>query len=339
MPGFTKWEILPLRFADRVTFVKKWFDVVSPGKGERLIERCKDRPELLDLGSNPLLLSIVCALYDNDLDVPEDPDELYSRSVHGLLGGWDAFRNISRSTPLKNLSVERRITLATWLAYHLFAKGKIVFSSRHLHTTDFMNNAAIAIRDELPPAPALVGTLYNDFGILAERSPNLYSFSHLTIQEYLVSSYLVENRLERSALKTHRGKSAWFEVFRLTAKRLPRGAAGLFLSELTENVKLNNRADARLVRAAWESKPLCARPLREKLLERLAGRLRSEVPKRSYSLVGDAVKLRDGSGFSRDAISDIYEIYSGSGFSFKQVGCRSGDLLELLERTAGQITR
>jgi len=185
--GFTKWETLPLSSEDRRAFVEKWFDSVDSEKGGRLLEQCKTRPEMLDLGSSPLLLSLVCALYYNDLDVPSDPDELYARSIEGLLGGWDAFRNIARQSILADLSIRRRVILLSWIAAILLENGKLVFSCDDVDQTECLVHAARALRIDPPPSEELLPSLFNDFGILVERSPGLYSFSHLTLHEYLVA--------------------------------------------------------------------------------------------------------------------------------------------------------
>ena len=99
-------------------------------------------PAFSDLGSSPLLLSIVCALYYNDLNVPSEPTELYSRSVEGILGGWDNFRNIARESPLSSLTIHKKMMLASTLAANLFSEGFLVFSHQDVDECEFLQKLA-----------------------------------------------------------------------------------------------------------------------------------------------------------------------------------------------------
>lgn len=267
MPGFTKWETLSLSLQDRVTFVRKWFSHVDASKGERLILRCRSTPSLLDLGSSPLLLSIVCALFDHDLDIPSDPGELYGRAIEGMLGAWDAFRNIARRTPLASLSLRMRIALISSLAYDMFEKSKIVFSHRDVDASGCIKRIARTARVPVPVSEDVLTTLYNDFGVLVERSPGLYSFSHLTMQEYLVGRHIVDNRQEIT-LAARAGNPEWHEVIRVVARLLPQ--ADEFMRTLHQATKLASRSSVALLSSVWKSMPICSEREQKILISQLA---------------------------------------------------------------------
>jgi hypothetical protein len=162
-----------MSFPSRLEFIDKWFSVVNPAKGHQLVKQSSERPELLDLGSSPLLLSIVCALFSNDLDIPSDIDELFERSVHGMLGGWDAFRAIARTSPLQELSIRKRTILVSALAYYLFVDGKVAFRIGDAEDVRKAFRDNTAIPDVSFDTEAIITTLANDFGILVERAPNI----------------------------------------------------------------------------------------------------------------------------------------------------------------------
>lgn len=256
LPGFEKWETLPLSRSERTALVRKWFDEVDSRKGDRLLRECADNPGLLDLGSNPLLLSIVCALYYNDLKIPAEPDELYARTVEGLLGAWDAFRRIARHTLLRDLSVRRRVVLVSSVAAAMLDKSRVVFTARDVEGSGVVNRFTSSLQSGDIGADELLRALYNDFGILIERAPGLFSFSHLTLHEYLAAQYIVDNRRELELLRHHRGDE-WREVIRLVAKMLPN--ANLYMSRLTEQTDLANDYEVTLLDAAWAMRPLCER--------------------------------------------------------------------------------
>lgn len=271
LPDFTKWETLPLALTERLAFIKKWFSSVDPAKGQRLIEKGSNKPELLDLGSNPLMLSIVCALFNNDLDIPADPDELYERAVHGLLGGWDAFRNIARRTVLRDVPVRKRVVIVSWLAAELFVQGKLVFTASDVNEANTLRRLTELVQVGPLDADELLTSLYNDFGILIERSPNLYSFSHLTIHEYLVAKYIVDNRQEQQLLKSHRTHKKWEEIIRLVGKMLPN--ADDFMNNLQNSKVFSDPNQIMLLEATWSSKPICSIDVRKKLMMQIAAKI------------------------------------------------------------------
>jgi predicted NACHT family NTPase len=50
-----------------------------------------------------------------------------------------------------------------------------------------------------------------------ERARGEYSFSHLTLQEYLTAKYIVDNNLVGQVVKAHLTEPRWREVFLLIA--------------------------------------------------------------------------------------------------------------------------
>lgn len=251
---FQKWETLPLTTDEKLSLVRAWYQAVDPAKGAKLLAECKDDPSILDLGTNPLLLAIVCALYYNDLKIPTEPDELYARTVEGLLGAWDAFRNIARETPLRDLSVRRRTVLVSWIAATMFERGRLVFSARDIEDARILVKFASSTQTpELQP-DELLKALYNDFGILIERAPGLFSFSHLTFHEYLTAQYVVDNRREIELVR-RRAEPRWREVLRLAAKMLPN--ANMYMAALSEAVDLANADDLGFLIATWGMRPIC----------------------------------------------------------------------------------
>lgn len=338
LAGFEKWETLPLAVPERRSFVKKWFAAVDPNKGKGLLKKCGKKPEILDLGSNPLLLSIVCALYCNDLNLPSDEDELYSRAVEGLVGGWDAFRNIARKTPLARLTIRRRLVLLSWIAATLFDRGKIVFSARDVEATGCIKRAAAATREELPEADELLATLYSDFGILIERAPRLYSFSHLTIHEYLVAQYIVDNRTENSLLTAHWRKKEWFEVTRLVAKMLPRAAN--FLSQLHEQSRIESGYDMSLLCAVWRTRPVVSMEISLRLWDDLSKQVGKALRGISSRIaIGESViRLRSTNKAARtDVAYDICRILPALAAAFHASGLRSDQLTKSVSPTLRKV--
>ncbi|MEA3346825.1 MAG: NACHT domain-containing protein, partial [Candidatus Auribacterota bacterium] len=281
--GFIKWETLALQLEQRKLFVEKWFDSVNPKKGKRLIKECTTNPGILDLGSNPLLLSLICALYDNDLDIPSEPDELFSRTIEGIFGRWDAFRNIARDTVLGTFSTKKRIIIVSWLAAHLFEENQIVFSVEDVNNTKCLEKLSELFQEEIPETDILLKSLYNDFGIIIERAPNLFSFSHLSLHEYLVAKYIVDNRIESDLIKSHINDGKWQSVFVLIGKLLTQ--ADDFINLFTDKLVLMYPDDFDLISKIIESKPMCSPATLSIVFDKII----CEIDKR-YKIVCNRVK-------------------------------------------------
>jgi len=311
MAGFEKWETLPLSMDERIALVRKWYDAVDPNKGARLLSECSDNPGLLDLGSNPLLLAIVCALYYNDLKIPSQPDELYARTVEGLLGAWDAFRDVARHTPLHDYTVRRRVVLVSWIAATMFDMGRVVFSVRDIETSNVLRRYTEATHADVLITDDVLRSLYNDFGILIERAPRLFSFSHLTLQEYLTAQYIVDNRRELELLKHYRHKE-WREVLRLVAKMLPN--ADEYMGKLTELLDLANDYDVALLRDAWLVHPICGRTQALLSVNRIASRVRIALDtlRASYRIANTELIVTLHDDYRKQAITMEYDSASPS---------------------------
>lgn len=271
LAGFEKWETLPLLLEQRLLFVKKWFSVVNSEKGDRLALQCQRDPALLDLGSSPLMLSIVCALYENDLDIPKEQDELYSRCIEGLLGGWDAFRNIARNSPLAPLSIRKRITFITWIGAMLFEAEKVVFSPGDLEVLQIIAKVSNFLRTPALPEDIVLSSLYNDFGLLSERGPSKYSFSHLSLHEYATARYYVENRKENELIPARFRDARWQEVLRLVIRLLPN--ADDFMTRVSQVVKLHQLADAEQLENLLAGRPAMSLPVRIRIYRMVAQKI------------------------------------------------------------------
>ncbi len=66
-------------------------------------------------------------------------------------------------------------------------------------------------------------------GILVQRAEKIYSFSHLTLQEYLTAQYIVDKNLIEYLVSNHLTDTRWQEVFLLVAGLMRGGADELLL--------------------------------------------------------------------------------------------------------------
>jgi len=266
LSNFQKLEVMPLRQGLKREFITKWFEGLSDEKGRDLCGLVHSSAYLKDLSSTPLLLSIICALYDNELKLPERKEELLERAIFGLLGGWDYFRGISRATFLGDVSTMKRQVLVSKLAYELFIEKYIVFTLSDVRALQITSQALELIGLESIEESIVLSALYNDFGILIERSPEVYSFSHLSFQEYLVAKYVVDSRLENDLVNHALVRpEKYIDVMQYVANLLPR-SEGL-ATELFFGGDWSNVETAKMIASFWNAKPIMSKEKRLELME------------------------------------------------------------------------
>lgn len=70
---------------------------------------------------------------------------------------------------------------------------------------------------------AVLRSIEAQHGLLVERARGIYSFSHLTFQEYFTAKHFVDSSGSQALenLANHITESRWREVFLLTAEMMP----------------------------------------------------------------------------------------------------------------------
>lgn len=159
-------------------------------------------------------------------EAPKQPDllecsELYKEGLDVLLKKWDAKRNIERDQVYKNLSVQRKEDLLSQIALSTFEQKDYFFKQKTVeaYIADFIRN--LYNEDPDPTvlrldSEAVLKSIEAQHGLLAERAKGIYSFSHLTFQEYFAAREINANAAYAS-LVDHITEKRWREVFLLTA--------------------------------------------------------------------------------------------------------------------------
>ncbi|HZR41041.1 MAG TPA: HEAT repeat domain-containing protein [Ktedonobacteraceae bacterium] len=217
--GFTELEVLDFRLEDIRQFITNWFNSYAEpemrANGEELKAKLESNPRIQALAANPLLLSLIVIVYEEQLDLPYRRAELYKRCVDTLLTKWDAGRNIHRRREFKP---EYKRQLLAELAWHFHQQGR-----RYFPESEVLN----VIADFLPTvhlSPEQNGKILeeiaNEQGLLKEQARGWQGFLHLTLQEYFVAQYVIDHQ-ELETLLEHRGDPWWEEVLLLYAGQTP----------------------------------------------------------------------------------------------------------------------
>lgn len=176
------------------------------------------------LAKTPLLLTLICISYSESMGLPLSRTELYREALEALLKKWDSSRSIKRDEPYKALTVYKKETLFGFIAYETFGRNEQFFEKPYVENmiNAYMSNL---IPDDYHNDPDVVlRSIESQHGLLVERAHRIYSFSHLTFQEYFVAHHIVRTKMGRGIhdiVKENIFSSRWSEVFSIVSSLLP----------------------------------------------------------------------------------------------------------------------
>ncbi|MDZ8053631.1 MAG: NACHT domain-containing protein [Aulosira sp. ZfuVER01] len=234
--GFTEVEIADFAKAQIATFARKWFLAVAkktPVKAQELAHKFIQKLELpenvriLELASTPILLNLTCLLFQFVEDFPSQRAELYKQGLDLLLVRWDEARGIKRDKIYRNLSLLQKIKLLSRVAAITFTQGDYFLPEAKMRQLigDYLSHLPEATTDadalELESA-AVLKAIEAQHGLLIERARGIYSFSHLTFQEYFTAREIFAhaNPQTLQELVTHIYEERWREIFLLSVGML-----------------------------------------------------------------------------------------------------------------------
>ena len=201
-------------------FIANWFSDEQDIEREtgkkcwEILQKSKNKAAK-ELAHTPLLLTFLCLIYDRSQRFPANRSSLYQRALRILLEEWAAEKRINRDVIYEGLSIELEEGLLSEIAYSGFEADQLFFSRRELTKQIKVFLASTLNVPKTLDGEAVLQAIEVQQGVLVERAENTYSFSHLTLQEYLTAQYLVDNNQWHEIIAHLATDNRWREVLLL----------------------------------------------------------------------------------------------------------------------------
>lgn len=215
-------EVRPFSPAQVRQFVYNWYlanEIMAAGSSDPgvqmaaktgsddLLLRLQKNQDLAELAVNPLLLTMIATVHRFRSSLPGRRVELYSEMCDVFLGN----RQRAKGVPSLDLMPGQKRRVLEPLAYEMMCR-----KSREIGLDDLLaliKDTLAAVSKTITPNEFL-SDIQDLSGVLVERENSVYSFAHLTFQEYLAAAHIRAHRLEQEILE-HIHESWWHEVLRL----------------------------------------------------------------------------------------------------------------------------
>ncbi|MBD2415651.1 NACHT domain-containing protein [Nostoc calcicola FACHB-3891] len=218
-------------------FINNWFSS-KPDVGKDCWEKLNSHEYTAakELTQTPLLLTLVCLLYQRSGKIPTNRATLYERALRVLLEEWAGEKSIPQEDLYKGLDTKRKEMILSEIAHDAFQEDRLFFPRREI-AKKIENLLAEMLPDEkFINGVDVLKSIEVQHGVLVERADSIYSFSHLTLQEYLTAQYIDDHRQVEKLVTEHLTDERWKEVFLLVAG-LMRGGADVLLLRMEEEVQ------------------------------------------------------------------------------------------------------
>ena len=203
------------------TFIDKWFESHSqPEWGQQCWEKLDsgEHQATKELTRTPLLLTLICILFKRRGEFPNKRATVYNDALWTMLSEWDASKEIVRSSPYQGMDTKCKEIMLAEIAYDNFIVDNLFFQQGEITQQIESMLGEMLPEEKFIDGRAVLRAIEEQHGVLIGRSDDIYSFSHLTLQEFLTAKHIVDNSLDiQELVADHLCDRRWREVFFILA--------------------------------------------------------------------------------------------------------------------------
>lgn len=289
VPGFVTTSLLPMVREEVYRFIDQWCTAAevsiqkAPARAKeaatKAAEDLKSRVErsrpVERLAQTPLVCSVLCIVHRFlGQRIPERRAALYEACTNALLYEWDRAKFPDGST-VGQLDAQEKRSLLGKVARKMHEERVAEISKADL-VSGFAARLP-SVNRSADEAESIISEIQFRSGLLIERRPGVFAFSHLTFQEYLAAVEIVHAGDLRNLLKLNRDPW-WHEVIALAAGLPGANAAGFIRALLRFDDNRNMSSTATLLAAQCVETAI---DLPVSLRREVEARLEKMVPPRS----------------------------------------------------------
>lgn len=231
LPMFNYMEVADFNLEQIENFAQNWFvataETLEQGAelAAKFLEklRSRDNQAIAELTVTPILLSLACWIFSDSQDLPSKRSDLYEQGLQLLLAQWDETKGLQRELGndcYRNLSVAAKQKLLSYIAARKFERAQYTLFEQQEIQQYIAEHLAISQHE----SQSVLSAIATQHGLLIERAQGIWSFSHLTFQEYLTARTIVsdEQLLDEvlQSLIQHIYDKHWREVFLMVTEML-----------------------------------------------------------------------------------------------------------------------
>ena len=226
LPNFEYIEVADFNSEQVERFANNWFSTPNESAEDasklktKFLEKLRspENKPIAELAVTPILLSLTCWVFSDLKKFPSKRSDLYKNGTDLLLEQWDETRGIRRDSEIqiyREMSPTDRQKLLSDIAFRKFEQEQYAL----FEASEIQKYIAEYLKIKPEKAKKLPKTIEAQHGLLVERAKDIYSFSHLTFQEFLTAQHISDQpRLVKELVETHITDPRWREVFLLLAE-------------------------------------------------------------------------------------------------------------------------
>jgi len=210
LAGFTCLEVMEFNDSQIKGFITRWFGKPGQDKSQPMLKAVMENENIKALARNPLMVSIIAVIYEEDRELPQRRVELYRRAVEVLLSRWD------NSKKLKNkYSADKKEFILKKLAYASHCRNRRVSKEQEILKEIAKHSSRLGLQ-EGDHKPFLMEIWQRSF-LLKQIAVETYDFLHLSFQEYFTALQLREQPQGMDTIIKNLDKPWWEEPILLYA--------------------------------------------------------------------------------------------------------------------------